>query len=52
MEILKENLKWLILGVSLIIAVTIYTFGTRYVPVGSSGAYMDRFTGVTKAYWE
>jgi hypothetical protein len=51
---MKENLKWTILGVCLIISAVIYVFGTRYQAVnvhselGDRVIIYDRITGKTK----
>jgi uncharacterized membrane protein YjgN (DUF898 family) len=51
---MKENIKWAILGVCLIITVFVYTRGTRYQAVAtSSGGFSqvviyDRITGERK----
>jgi hypothetical protein len=52
---MKENLKWIILGASIIIAACIYVLGTRYQTItvqtgfgGSSVVIYDRITGNKK----
>ena len=52
---MRENLKWIILGGSIIIATSIYVLGTRYQIVvkqqpfgGSITVTFDRFTGEQK----
>jgi hypothetical protein len=50
---MKENVKWLILGASIIMAVFVYVRGTRYQAIATQGGFgdvviYDRVTGARK----
>lgn len=51
---MKENLKWAIIGASIIAAVGVYVLGTRYQGVVLSGSFgsnliiYDKITGIRK----
>ena len=50
---MKENVKWVILGASIIIAVFVYVRGTRYQAVATQNGFggvviYDRITGERK----
>ena len=53
---MKENIKWAIVGISIIIVTLIYVFGTRYNAISVSGGggfsghtvIYDRITGNSK----